>query len=260
MLVEIHRLQLHPSRRGRAPARPSAALLELTHRHGPLQPVLARALTDRRFEILGNVEAWLAAQSCGYHQVPVEVLADVDDEAALEILESHQPDNPIARAHRFRHLVEIERTRRPRGAVSRVAEQCGIGHSRVVHALRLLTLPELVQEALRIGALTAGHGRVLLTCRDRARQLDLATRAIRGRLSVRATAEAVRAGRGGAPKASESPAPSRSPDVVRLEERISSQIGSPTTIDEAAGTLTIDYRRSLEVLDGLLERLNVTND
>ena len=129
-----------------------------------------------------------------------------------------------------------------------------------MHPPRLLTLPEFVQEVLRIGALKTGHGRLLLTCRDRARQLDLATRAIRGRLSMRATKRIARAGRAGAVEASVSPTPSQSPDVVRLEAWIPNQIGSPTTVDEAAGTLTIDYRRSLKVLEGLLERLSVKSN
>ena len=270
MLVDVANLQLHPSRRGRRPPRPSAALLELTHRHGPLQPVLVRAIGERRFEILGNVETWLAAQSCGHHRIPVEVLGDIDDDAAREILDGHRSGDPITEARRYRRLVEIERERHPRGALSRVAEQCGVGHTRVAHALRLLTLPALVQEALRIGALTAGHGRAILLCRDTERRLDLAARAITGRLSVRATERAARAGGAGEGEVSApdtrtgaggSPSTrSRSPDIVRLEGLVTRRIGSPTTIDETAGTLTIDYRGSLEVLEGLLERLGVEVD
>ena len=259
MDLDIAQLARHPSRRGTAAPRPGAALIALVRRHGPLLPVLVRPVAPRRYEILGNTDVWLAAQACGHHRVPVEVVEDVDEAAALEILAvTEARPKPLDAARQYRALVEEERRVRSWGAATRVARRCGVPRTEVARALRVLELPEIVQEAVDIGALSVGHAYALLACRDSAARDELATLAIERRWSVRELERRARAGRDTVRAPTEAaPSSARSPDVVRLERRLSEHLGAPTTFDENGGTLTIDYRGSLDVLEGVLGRIGL---
>lgn len=232
-------------------------MIELTRRHGPLQPVLVRPLGKRRYQILANIESWLAAQACGFREVPIEVVDDLDEDGALGILEAtERRPRPLDTVRRWGRLVEAERSVRSWGALARVARECGVAPSRVARALRVLTLSPVILKAVDVGALSVGHAYALLACRDEERRFELGTRAIDERLSVRALEEAVRVADTAQADASVGSVPcTRSPDVERLERRLTGHLGSEVTIDETSGTLTIDYLGSLEVLQGVLDRI-----
>lgn len=223
----------------------SPALVELIQEFGPLVPICVRPAGHRRYEIVTNEETWLAAQKAGHHQVPITVHPDLSDDDVLRIRAHDRKEDPISEATRFQTLVGLAGGSRQHGAIVALATRENRSASYVAHALRLLQLPGVIQEALRIGALRAGHGKVLLRVTPDEEQLRLATRIITQRWSVRKTEAFVR-------DRLKSPAPI---DVERLERRLSALIGSPSAIDLDAGELRIRYGGSLDVLDGLLRRL-----
>lgn len=261
--VGIEQLQLSPLRpRGPLP-RVSPGLLRLVREHGPVNPVVVRPIENGRYEIISNVETWLAAQQAGQHQVPVEVRDDLGEEEAAALMaqaaRATAPD-PIAEAEDFAERLEALGGTRARGAVARLAREVGKPRTYVSHALRLLKLPARVQDMVRRGELTAGHARALVGITDRRRCLRLAERIVRDRLSVRDAEELAR-GRQAGPAADEAGGPGAAdPNIRRLERELTETLGCPTRIDTAAGRLVIEYYGDLDILGGVLERLGLAEE
>ena len=265
----IEQLHLSPARpKGSFPVVP-AALQRLVETHGPIEPVVVRR-NGTRFEILSNAETWLAAQRAGWPEVPIAVRDGVTDDEASAIValtSGAGRSDPIEEARRYE--AELERVcagnRASRhGAVTRLARALGKSRTHVSHALRLLTLPARIQHLVARGELSAGHARALVTVRDARRQVRLAERIVLQRLSVRA-AEAAAQGRriprtGTRPHRADDVTLNADPDVRRLETTLSDTLGSTARIDTTRGRLTIHYGRSLDVLQGVLERLGCVEE
>ena len=134
--------------------------------HGVLQPILVRPNpTDRNlFQIVAGERRWRAAQRAGLEQVPVHV-RDLDDVSALAaaLIENLQREdlNAIEEAEGLRRLAdEFHLTQEG------VAQSVGKSRSHVANMMRLLSLPESIQQDVRRGLLSAGHARALLTHPD----------------------------------------------------------------------------------------------
>ena len=260
--VGIEQLELSPHRPDKGVPRVSSQLLTQVRAHGPLNPVVVRPCGTDRYEILSNAETWLAVQRAGQHQVPIEVRDDIDDAEASELLElaaDKGRSNPIAEAEAFLQRVDELGGRQKRGAIAQTAREEGRSRSYVSHALRLLTLPNIVQDLLTSGALSAGHARALVSLPDRRRQIRLAQRVQRDALSVRQLEDLV-FGRGTrtptkAGVAERTQTPSEDPDIRHLEMQITELLGCPTFVDTEQGQLVIRYMQDLEVLEGVLDRL-----
>ena len=126
---------------------------------GILQPLLVRPVGDY-YELIAGERRFLAAQRAGLRQVPV-VIRDLPDQQVLEaaLVENLQREDldPIDEALGYQALIEdLQYTQ------ERVAELVGKDRSTVTNALRLLALPQDVQDLVSRGTLSAGHGRALL--------------------------------------------------------------------------------------------------
>ena len=129
---------------------------------GIIQPILVRPLTDYpgEYQIVAGERRWRAAQRAGLHVVPA-VVRDLDE---LEVMEIALIEN-IQRAD----LNALEEARGYEGMIKRfnrshetIAGIVGKSRSHVANTLRLMRLPQSVQEHLEAGRLTAGHARALL--------------------------------------------------------------------------------------------------
>ena len=267
--VGIEQLYLSPARpRGPLPDVP-VSLQRLVDAHGPINPVVVRA-HGLRYEILANVETWLAAQRAGCREVPIDVRDDVTDADAGAILaftSGAGRSDPIEEARQLEaHLEKLcagDRRRRY-GAIGRLARVLGKSRTQVSHTLRLLRLPVRIQQLVASRQLSAGHARALVTLKDARRQAQLAERIIRQRLSVR-EAEAAAHGRRisrtrTVRRQSDDATFSEDPDVRRLEITLTETLGSNTRIDTERGRLIIHYARNLEILQGVLERLGCSEE
>lgn len=260
----IDQLYLSPARpRSPLPEVPRALQL-LVDEHGPIAPVVVRS-HGHRYEILSNVETWLAAQRAGRYEVPIDVrddLSDADAAAILAVTGRAGGSDPIGEARELSRQLDrlcAESRRGRHGAVSRLASLLGKSRTHISHTLRLLKLPLRIQQLVATGQLTSGHARALVTVKDPRRQQRLAERIIRHGLSVRET-EAAAQGRASGPRPgarrhAHSTTFSEDPDVRRLETTLTDTLGSDTRIDTEGGRLIIHYAGDLDVLQGLLERL-----
>jgi ParB family transcriptional regulator, chromosome partitioning protein len=149
---------------------------------GLVQPLVVRpSMTDvETFEIVAGERRWRAAQLANLHQVPVVVRELTDQEAVeLAIIENVQREdlNAIEEGEGYKLLMDGH------GYTQEdLAKVIGKSRSHLANTLRLLRLPDSVQELVRSGALSAGHARALIG-RDDAEAL--AARIVKEELTVR---------------------------------------------------------------------------
>jgi len=157
--------------------------------NGIVQPLLLRR-KGIRFELIAGERRWRAAQRAGLSKVPA-VLRDVSDEKVLEIaiIENIQREdlNPIEEAGAYKKLIDTLGLTQ-----EMVAERVGRDRSYITNYLRLLRLPEDIQQLLQVGRLSTGHARTLLGVDHVDIQRRIARKIIDQDLSVRATERLVR--------------------------------------------------------------------
>jgi ParB family chromosome partitioning protein len=227
--------------------------------NGVVQPVLLRR-KGTRFELIAGERRWRAAQRAGLSKVPA-VLRDVSDEKVLEIalIENIQREdlNPIEEAGAYKKLIDTLGLTQ-----EMVAERVGRDRSYITNYLRLLRLPEDLQELLQAGRLSTGHARTLLGVDRVDVQRRIARKIIEQDLSVRATERLVRLSSG--PRATVvKSAPARQeadPNVRAAESKLRRHFGTQVRIvqsgDSHAGKIEIEFynRGDLDRLYSLLTR------
>lgn len=168
-----------------------AALAESIASTGLIQPVVVRALGDGDYELIAGERRWRAAQAAGLEAIPA-VVRDADERERLEVglVENlvRQDLDPIDTAQALAALVEDFGQ-----SQADVARSVGRSRSSVANLIRLLELPDDVQQMLVDGVLTEGHGRAILMADGAKRRRAVAKTACEQGLSVRATEALARA-------------------------------------------------------------------
>jgi len=258
--VPIEQIKPNPNQPRRSfDAEDLADLAASVREKGILQPLIVRPAVGGGYEIVAGERRWRAAQTAQLHEVPV-LVRDLDDTEVLEIaiIENIQRAdlNAMEEASGYRQLMD-----RFGHTQEKLAEALGKSRSHIANLLRLLTLPEDVQDLVKDGALSAGHARALITSENPS---ILAKSVVRDGLSVRATeALAKKQNGGGDDTAAPRPAPKRTmekdADTKALEGDLSAVLGMKVTIDHKpggeAGVVTIRYD-TLDQLDDLCGRLS----
>jgi ParB family transcriptional regulator, chromosome partitioning protein len=202
---------------------------------GLVQPIIARpdpaVGAPTPYEIVAGERRWRAAQRAGLHTVPV-IVRDLDDREVLElaIIENVQRAdlNAIEEAGGYRDLVE-----RFGYSQEQLSEIIGKSRSHVANTLRLLKLPEAVQELVQTGKLTAGHARTLIG-RDDAEAL--AHRIINEDLNVRAAEALVQSGVTlGEPGSTGRKVRDKDPDTKAFEKDLADVLGLKVEIKRGSG-------------------------
>lgn len=194
---------------------------------GVLQPLVVRP-RGAQYEILVGERRWRAAQQAGLARVPA-IIREASDAEAIELalVENllREDLNPIEEAQAYQRLLaDFSWTQEELG------RRLGKDRSSVANALRLLRLPEPIQEDLRRGRLTMGHARALLGLASAARQLRLREKILAQDWSVRATEAGVQARR----RSSRATA-RRAPEIQTLEDELRQVLGSRVRL---VGSLT----------------------
>ncbi|MBN9124301.1 MAG: chromosome partitioning protein ParB [Nitrosospira sp. 56-18] len=226
-----------------------AELAESVKAQGIMQPVLVRAVSAGRFEIIAGERRWRAAQLAGLSEVPALVREVADDAAlAMSLIENIQREdlNPLEEA------LGIQRLIKEFGMTHQDASQTlGNSRSAISNLLRLLNLSAPVQDLLMQGKIDMGHGRALLPLSP-ASQIETANLVVHKQLSVRETERLVQRMEHSASK----PIPKPDRDLLRLQEEVSAKLGAEVVIKpgkKGKGAILIHYS-NLDHLDGILAR------
>jgi len=226
------------------------ALAELSaslKRSGVLQPVVVRRY-GQQFQIVVGERRWRAAQMAGLTHIPA-VVREVTDAETLELalVENllREDLNPMEEAEAYQRLLtEFSWTQEELG------QRVGKDRSSVANCLRLLKLPDLIQEDLRTGRLTMGHARALLSLTSTADQLKLREEILAHSWSVRTTEEGVQRKQRIMPRR----IGRRSADLAALEDSLRQTLATRVRLvgNERVGRIEIAYT-SAEDLDRLAE-------
>lgn len=239
------------------------ALAELTasiESSGLLQPIVVRAVGPR-FELVAGERRWRAVQRLGWAKIPA-LVREFDDQTALSLalIENLQRDdlNALDAAHGYQRLVTDFKL-----APAEVARLVGKDRSTISNTLRLLNLPVDVQDMVREGALSEGHGRALLGAGSPDRIAEIARRSVEHGWSVREVEAHVRGDSVERPrgKMMKKPVPHRpaTADARRVEEALRNRLGTDVRLTakrRGRGLLSISYysnddlARLLEILLG----------
>lgn len=212
--------------------------------NGVVQPVLVRK-RDNRYELVAGERRWRAAQIAGLIKIPA-VVRNVTDDKVLEIalIENIQREdlNPIEEARAYKKLIETLGLTQ-----ETVGERVGRDRSYVTNYLRLLKLPEEIQELLQAGRISTGHARTLLGVSQPDLQRRIARRIIDQGLSVRATEQLVRLA-GSNPGSQDRTAAKRQetdPNVRAAEGKLRRRFGTKVRIVQAphsaSGRVELEY-------------------
>jgi ParB family chromosome partitioning protein len=224
---------------------------------GVVQPVVLRPTANGRFQLVAGERRWLASKRAGRTTIPA-VVRQISNEQAMEItiIENLQREdlNPVEQARAFERLSrEFNMTQ------EQIAGRTGKDRASIANFIRLLKLPEPIQEAMESGALNFGHGKVLLALAGYPEQLERAAREVMEKqLSVRQTEELV--ARLLNPEAEqqkqEKPARMIDPNVREAQSSMERALGVKVEIVDrkGKGKIILKYG-SLDDFDRILEAL-----
>lgn len=231
-------------------------LAESIRAQGLIQPVIVRELGLSDYELIAGERRWRACQLAGLTEIPAVIKA-VNDEAALAmgIIENIQRAdlNPVEEAQGYKRLVdEFGLTH------ENLAQAVGKSRSAISNSLRLLSLPEQIQQHINQGMLEMGHARALITLPVLA-QLQLAEAAIREAWSVREMERQAQAWQQNAPLSAQKASRTVDADVLRLQDAIADKLGLAVKIQanqQQKGKLVLHFNNA-EEFQQMLNALNL---
>lgn len=204
---------------------------------GVVQPILVRR-KGSEYEIIAGERRLRAVKAIGVEKIPA-IIRQVSDIDAMEIalIENIQREelNPIEEARAYQRLCqEFGFTQ------EKIAQSVGKDRTTVTNMLRLLNLPEKIQNFILAGLLSMGHARTLLSVVEQKRQLRLCEKIIEKGLSVRATEQLVK------PHAAQrrsSQARQADPHTQAAQEELQRVLGTKVVIQHGKkrGRLIIEY-------------------
>ena len=222
------------------------ALAESIKENGLIQPVVVRQKKNGTYELAAGERRWRAAKLAGLETIPA-VTQDYDDRSMAEmaLVENLQRKdlNPVEEGMAYRKLMDTYGLTQ-----EEVSEKVGRSRPYIANMLRLLDLPEEVQDLLSSEKLTAGQARPLLGLGSDAEKISLARRIVKEGLSARQVEELARAGK---PKKTKEKDPI-SEYLKAIEEKMGLSVGTKVRIrvgkgkNAHRGTISISFKNDEE--------------
>ncbi len=220
-------------------------LVESIKRHGILQPVIVRPLSQGYMLIAGE-RRWRAAKKIGLKEIPA-IVRQTDDLNTLEIalIENIQREdlNPIEKGKGFQELINKFKLTQ-----EQVAQIVGKDRSSVTNYIRLLELPQEIQDNVSRGTISMGHARAILSVQGRDARLRLFEQVVKEGLSVRDVEELAASGKKQAVPQKITTTATSTPHIKDLEDRFRRFFGTKVSIREwkGKGRITISFHNNDE--------------
>jgi len=220
---------------------------------GVIQPLLVRRKGDY-YELIAGERRLRAAQLLNLEELPI-IIKDVEDRDSLELalIENIQRQdlNPIEEAHAYQYLIDKFQVTQ-----DKISAVLGKARATITNTLRLLKLPQEVQEEMKKGRISFAHGRALLEIEDVNQQRRLAQEVISKGLSVRELENLIKRSRPKGIKRRMGQA-MREPYLAVLEEELQQIIGTKIRISKRKkrGHILIEFysQEDLERIVGILK-------
>lgn len=233
-----------------------AELADSIRKVGLLQPIIVRPLGEG-YQIIAGERRWRASRQAGLERVPVSVLSTSETESLeIALIENLQREdlNAIEEARGYRRLLtEYHMTQ------AELADKVSKSRSAVTNALRLLDLPEEVQELVYDGKLSAGHARAVLSVPDESARLKLAQKVVEEGLSVRDAESLARLYAAGQTERTPRPVAPKSFKVAarKLRRMLATNVRVKVAKDKGKIEIEFQNEEDLERIFGLLTRSSV---
>lgn len=157
--------------------------------HGVIQPIIVRSVKDK-YEIIAGERRYKASALAGQTKIPA-IIRNLDDKESSKValLENLQRKNltPIEEARTYQKILEIDQMTQ-----DELAKTMGKSQSAVANKLRLLSLPDEIQDSLLKEQISERHARALLNLNDAQKQKDLLKKIMQQKMSVRAVEEEIK--------------------------------------------------------------------
>lgn len=208
---------------------------------GVVQPILVRRAGEERYELIAGERRLRAVKSLGMKEIPAIIREAEDlDSLELSLIENIQREdlNVIEEANAYQRLIdEFGFTQEG------IAEVVGKDRSSVVNILRLLKLPQKIQETLKKGELSMGHGRALLGLESAVAQMEVAKLIVSKGLSVREVENLVKQRRLGRIKRVRLAPKMKDYHLTTIEEELQRILGTKVKIikSKKRGKIVIEY-------------------
>lgn len=220
--------------------------------HGLIQPILVRKIGSK-YEIIAGERRWRACKIADVKEIPC-IIKNIDQEvsAKFALIENIQREdlNPIEEAMAYKKLMEDFNLTQ-----EEVAKAVGKSRSYIANTVRLLNLHEKIIEYITKGQLTAGHGKALLSIKDKDKQLLAAEQIINNNLNVRETEEITN-------KKSNNKSKEKDKEsyIIELEENLMKILGTRVNLVQGSkkGKIEIEYygnedlERIIDILRGVV--------
>jgi ParB family transcriptional regulator, chromosome partitioning protein len=224
---------------------------------GVIQPVTVRRTPDGMYELISGERRVRACQMAGVKQIPAYIIHVHSDEEMLELalIENLQREhlNPIEIGLSYQRLID-----ECRFTQEEVAQKIGKDRTTVTNFIRLLKLPQKIQDSVRKDEVSMGHARALISVPDEKLQLRLYEKIVKQGLSVRKIEQLVKetsAAKG--KKQSKSSGGQHGHAFQNFETRLRQKLGTKVVIkqqSDGAGEIVIEYYNP-DDLDRLIELL-----
>jgi len=214
---------------------------------GIIQPIIVRTM-EEGYELIAGERRFRAAKELGHEEIPV-IIKEVNDADSLELalIENIQREelNPVEEAKAYMHLME-----RFKFSQDEISKAVGKDKSTVSNTMRLLSLPELIQDYVEKGLMTMGHAKAVLSLPTERGRIRFSKRIMRKSLSVRQAEELIK-------QRLQKTIPKRrdkDEHLTRLEEEMQHYLGTHVNIvhGKKRGRIEISYY-SNEDLDRILD-------
>ncbi|EKR73181.1 ParB/RepB/Spo0J family partition protein [Leptospira noguchii] len=232
-------------------------LSETIKAHGVIQPIVVKEL-DSGYEIISGERRYRACKLAGFIKIPA-IVKNVSENQSMEmaIIENIQREdlNPIEEAIAYKTLSEKLNLK-----ITDISARVGKNRSTISNLIRLLQLPDSVQDLIKNGRISEGHARPLLSLADRKKIEQLAYQIAEKGLTARQVEDLVSnisEGRSSSPEKKKS---RKDVNIVELENKFRKKYSMKIEIghnqNSGKGKMTIAYP-SLEAMEKILNALGL---
>jgi len=164
-------------------------LAQTIHTHGMIQPIVLRRIDEENYELIAGERRWRAVQTLEWETIPA-IIRDMNDSqtASVALIENLQREEltVIEEAMAYARLIELHELTQ-----EALAQRLGKSQSTIANKMRLLKLPESVQQAIMDKKITERHARALIGVKDPELQETILTEIIEKHLNVKQTEERI---------------------------------------------------------------------
>ena len=221
--------------------------------NGVIQPLIIRK-AQNGYELVAGERRWRAARIAEIKKVPC-IIRNFDEKQNMivAIIENMQRENldPIEEALGLNEMIKrFEFTQ------EQVSNALGKSRAYIANSLRLLKLPEKIQNMIIERRISAAHGRTIITIKDEKKQIEVCDKIIRNGLSVRAAERLTEKIKDDARPERKKRKPSVNAEIAAVEDELRKIFGTKVNINGKASTgkIEIEYY-SIDELNRLIDML-----